>query len=257
MKRIIHRALNVFGFDIILVGTLKAEIDRRMAEQERRHLSSIAALRRQRSTAPIRPESAPPVVWVSRDELFPAGVRAMADADVVLDIGCAFHPQKFLDPKVHICCEPFEEYMDRLMVETANAPRFVYLQCTIEQACALFPAASVDSVFLNDVIEHVDRDVAEKCLSSLKRIARRQVILFTPIGYIPQEPDQEHPDTDQWRMHGVEWQKHRSGWTPDDFPPGEGWRVIASSDFHQVDGYGRPLEKPCGAMWAIWNRQES
>ena len=104
------------------------------------------------------------------------------------------------------------------------------------------------------LIEHIDRTVAEDCLKGLKKIARKQIVSFTPIGFMPQDPNEATSETDQWGMKGVEWQKHLSGWVPEDFPAADGWSVIASKNFHQVDGYDRPLDKPFGAMWAIWNR---
>jgi len=58
---------------------------------------------------------------------------------------------------------------------------------------------------------------------------------------------------DPWGMGGTEWQRHRSGWSPEEFPEGDGWTVIACRDFHKVDGYGRPLAQPFGVVQAISN----
>ena len=142
--------------------------------------------------------------------------------------------------------------MDRLLVETAGLARFVYLKSDLEESSQLFPPASIDTALLVDVIEHVEREPGLASLERLKRIVRQQIALFTPIGFMPQE---SHADgVDPWGMGGTEWQRHRSGWSPDEFPSDDGWTVIACHDFHKVDGYGRPLDKPFGAMWAIWNR---
>ena len=122
--------------------------------------------------------------------------------------------------------------MDRLIVETADDDQFVYLQHNIEEGCAAFPHRSVDSAYMCDVIEHIDRDIAEKCLEQLMRIVKQQIILFTPLGYMAQDPDEANANTDPWGMGGMEWQKHRSGWTPDDFPSQDGWTVVACRDFH-------------------------
>jgi hypothetical protein len=86
-----------------------------------------------------------------------------------------------------------------------------------------------------------------RLIAEAKRVARRQVVIFTPLGFYPQsyEPDER----DRWGMTGGVWQTHRSGWQPDDFD--SGWRVIACRDFHHVDENNRPLEKPFGAFWAI------
>ena len=68
---------------------------------------------------------------------------------------------------------------------------------------------------------------------------------------MPQEPNAD--GLDQWGMSGAEWQKHRSGWFPNDFPLENGWTVIASKVFHVEHAYRRELKTPFGAMWCIWN----
>ena len=259
MKKSLHRAFRRAGFEIVSIANLDAALERRETERLRVHLQKIDRLRtaacqiENLGTGTQEPRHFSEVRWVPSDQLTRAACNLMRQrVQSVLDIGCAFRPQPYVDAGVHICCEPYGEYMDRLIVETAKEGKYIYLSCEIERTTQVFPAASVDTVFLCDVIEHVDRDVAVHCLDALKRIARDQVVVFTPIGFMPQEPQQA--GLDQWGMGGVDWQQHRSGWTPDDFPSDAGWAVVASKDYHRVDGYERPLEEPFGAMWAIWTR---
>jgi len=251
LKSLIHKAIQSIGYDIVSAGNLDEEVTRRIKDRDRRRLAEIQQLRQQRSQQTS--VSGIGVVWASREDITLRAIAAMHDVNTLLDIGCAFRPQQYFDAKIHICCEPFEEYMNRLMVETATSQRYLYLNGDIEEVCNAFPCKSIDSAYLCDVIEHIDRDLAVKCLAKLQEIVKRQLILFTPIGFMPQDPDEADAKTDQWGMGGTEWQKHRSGWTPDEFPAEKGWTVIACRDFHQEDGYGRPLAKPFGAMWAIWN----
>jgi hypothetical protein len=78
-------------------------------------------------------------------------------------------------------------------------------------------------------------------------IASKQIAIFTPWGFMPQE----HPDgVDYWGLKGGDWQRHKSGWLPGDFS-GEDWDFIACEDFNPMDGYGNIYEKPYGAFWAI------
>ena len=49
-------------------------------------------------------------------------------------------------------------------------------------------------------------DVVLPAIDRFKRIARRQIAIFTPLGFMPQEPEVE--SSDPWGMHGVEWQRH-------------------------------------------------
>jgi hypothetical protein len=257
IKAALHRALRLVGLDVVRVDNIEAEIRRREAERQEDRLRAIAEIRACARTPLSIPlaatEAISNVSWVSADELLARGRQAMLSSTSVLDIGCAFRPQEFLDAPVHICCEPHEEYLSRLIVETSGNNKFVYVATDLIGACELFPAASVDSIFLLDVIEHIDRSIAVSSITRLQQIARRQVIIFTPIGFMLQESNDG--ETDQWGMHGAEWQRHHSGWTPDDYPAVEGWQVIACRDFHRQDGYGQPLDVPVGAMWAIWTRR--
>ncbi len=257
LKQALHRSLRRFGFDVVQLRHLDAALKAREREREERHLQDIRQLRARHQAQAHAAGGGSEVTagpkWVSAAELWASGCALIEDqVQSLLDIGCAFRPQDFIAAQVHICCEPCEEYMDRLLIETAGSAKFVYLKSDLEESSKLFPAASVDTVLLVDVIEHAEREQGLASLERLKRVVRKQIALFTPIGFMPQE---SHADgVDPWGMGGTEWQRHRSGWSPDDFPPGDGWTVVACRDFHQVDGYGRPLLAPFGAMWAIWNR---
>lgn len=248
-RSVIRMLFNKFGFEIVPLAKVDAFIEQR--ELQRRN-ETLAEINRLRSVAKIiTTKSRGEILWTSREQLGDEAIKRMSDVSTLLDIGCAFRPQEYIDAKIHVCCEPFPEYMERLIAVTRDTSKYVYLACDLKTTCSLFPANSVDTVYLCDVIEHIDRDVAIECLTKLKSIAKSQLILFTPIGYMPQDPD---PDgTDQWGMGGAEWQKHLSGWDVSDFPQEDGWTVVACRDFHQVDGYGRPLAEPFGALWAIWN----
>jgi hypothetical protein len=170
-------------------------------------------------------------------------------ARVVLDVGCGIRPQPIVVPEVHVCCEPYGEYVARLQADVAarDDRAWLVLQADWAQAVALFPPRSVDTVFLLDVIEHLDKETSLRLLRATERIAREQVVVFTTLGFLPQH----HPDgRDAWGMGGGTWQEHRSGWEPADFGPG--WEVLVAHDFHTHDNKGRPHAAPHGALWAIY-----
>ncbi len=99
-----------------------------------------------------------------------------------------------------------------------------------------------------DVVEHLEKEEGLRLLCLTERIARRQIVLFTPLGFMPQE----HLDgKDAWGLEGGRWQEHKSGWLPEDF--GESWDIYASEEYHLHDNMGMPLEKPFGVFWAIKN----
>lgn len=187
------------------------------------------------------------VVWLERDALFPAVRGRLEPVDVVLDIGPGIMPQEMVRPLVHICCEPFVQYVERLKEKTAESFDRTYLivQAPWEEAVRIFPEKSVDTVVLADVIEHTEKEVGARLLRATEGIARRQVAVFTPLGFLPQNC----AGNDAWGLGGASWQEHRSGWLPGDF--GEGWEILASREFHKVNHMGEPLSPPHGAFWAI------
>ena len=188
------------------------------------------------------------LTWLTAEEMLPALRKALEPVPVVLDIGCGIMPQPYLRPLVHICCEPFEQYVEVLQgkVRRRQDRTFVVLKATWAQALELFPPRSVDTVFLVDVIEHLEKEEARRLLAATEPLVRRQVVIFTPLGFLPQH----HPDgKDAWGLDGGRWQEHRSGWGPEDFD--SSWQIYAARAFHIADNMGRPLEEAFGALWAI------
>lgn len=189
---------------------------------------------------------------VARERFMETAASRMTPCDVLLDIGCGIRPQRYFAPKVHICCEPFGQYLERLQVNVARARdrQHVLLKATWEQAVELFPPGSVDSVFLLDVIEHLEKERALELLRRTERLARQQVVVFTTLGFVAQH----HPNgKDAWGLDGASWQEHRSGFRPEDF--GKGWETLVAPDFHTHDNLNRPYDVPRGAMWAIYNQR--
>ncbi len=175
-------------------------------------------------------------------------MERLEPATVVLDIGCGIRPQQIVTPLVHVCCEPCAEYIPKLQEIAAEAidRDYVVLRASWADAVRSFPPGSVDTVFLVDVIEHLDKEDARALLDATVPLARRQVAVFTPLGFMPQS----HPDgKDAWGLSGGAWQEHKSGWTPEDF--GDGWESFVCEDFHRKDNLGLMLERSYGAFWAI------
>ncbi|HBG06064.1 MAG: hypothetical protein A2075_04250 [Geobacteraceae bacterium GWC2_58_44] len=188
------------------------------------------------------------ITWLDTDKLFPAAIETLVEPDVVLDIGCGIMPQKYVRPRVHICCEPFGQYVEHLQQKVALEydRSYVVVNAPWSEAVKIFPPKSVDTVFLVDVIEHLEKSEALDLLRRTEALARKQVVLFTPLGFLPQE---DLDGKDAWGLDGGAWQEHKSGWSPEDFDAS--WRIYASKVFHTADCFGRAFETPYGAMWAI------
>lgn len=70
------------------------------------------------------------------------------------------------------------------------------------------PDSSVDVVSIIDGIEHMTKRNGLKVIKEMKRVARKQILLFTPDGYLRNEPH------NAWGIEGAdEHQVHKSGWS--------------------------------------------
>lgn len=187
------------------------------------------------------------IEWYEPAELNKAVVGCIQYTDIVLDLGCGIRPQSFFRPMVHICCEPYSEYLN-LLKEKYKGENYILVQQTAHEFLSYMPDKSVDSIFMLDFIEHVDKQTGLNILAECDRVARSQIIIFTPLGFLAQEYEKD--DLDGWGMHGTQWQEHKSGWEPVDFD--NTWRLFASENYHQIVN-GRKLDHPHGALWAIKN----
>lgn len=176
-----------------------------------------------------------------------AAAEAITPTEVVLDIGCGIRPMTRFEPKVHLCLEPFDPYAKILQRRFARAPGVVPLEIGALEGLALLPDRSVDSIFLLDVIEHMPKEYGLSVLQHCERVARRQIVVATPLGFMPQV--HEAGELDGWGVSHNKLQDHVSGWEPKDFE--DDWRFLVCSAYHTVDAKGNPLDRPFGSFYAI------
>jgi hypothetical protein len=188
-----------------------------------------------------------PIRWAAKERLPRLVRQRVLDSDVVLDVGPGIEPQTLIWPKLHICVEVHAEYVNYLCERLSGSSRYLVIQSTWENALRIMRAKSVDTVTALDFIEHLPKEEGWSFLAEAERVARKQVVLFTPLGYFPQAYEDAAAE-DRWGMHGAHWQTHRSGWVPADFS--DDWEVLACRDYHTADQCG-PLAEPIGCMWAI------
>jgi len=148
--------------------------------------------------------------------------RGLIEVDCVIDVGAGIRPMNWYKPSQHVCVEPYAIYADKLEAAGYTVLRQV-------ATVALKQPRSGHAVYLLDVIEHMEKQEALHAIELAQRGAR-QVVVFTPYGFMPQ-------DHDVWGLGGHEWQTHRSGWLPDEFPGWDTWR------------YGWP---PFEGFYAVW-----
>lgn len=120
------------------------------------------------------------------------------------------------------------------------------LEADIREIDKYFNEKSVDIVWMFDVIEHLRKKDALRLLNIVEQIARKQVIIFTPVGYLPQDNYED----------GNMFQKHLSEWSREDFEK-RGYRCKVLRNFHRdIRKYSKRFanEKfpiPADAIWAI------
>lgn len=110
-------------------------------------------------------------------ELVAARVRPHDD---VLDFGCGIMPATGgrLAVKRHVGVDSFQPYLDVI-----GPPAIL---ARLPEATKLFDDNSFDMVLLLDVVEHLSKADAIATIIDSERIARREVIVFTPQGFVPQ-----------------------------------------------------------------------
>lgn len=70
------------------------------------------------------------------------------------------------------------------------------------------PDNSVDVISIIDGIEHLDKKSGLELIKEMKRVAREKILLFTPEGFVKNEPHHA------WGIEaGDEHQTHKSGWS--------------------------------------------
>jgi hypothetical protein len=170
--------------------------------------------------------------------------KYLIKTDIVFDVGCGIKPQTFFIPRVHICVEPFSQYRDIVKPFFPNPSHFIFLKEYALDAMRVMDDNSVDTVFMIDVIEHLEKEDGLKLLQEADRIARKQIVVFTPLGFYPMHFKDKN-QKDAWGLDGNDVQEHKSGWLPEDFD--ESWDFHICEDCHEAF---LPEEKTTGKKYS-------
>lgn len=169
--------------------------------------------------------------------------KALHHNKVILDIGCGLSPFSLFTPEVHLAVEPWKQYHPLLQKRFGTAPGFILLDLMAPEGLSVIPDKSAGSVFMFDVIEHLEPERGHRLLAEAERIAQDQIGIFTPLGFI--EQSYETDDKDAWGFDNTTLQTHRSGWTPSDLGPD--WQCFVCDTYHSHPG----RELSFGAFFAL------
>lgn len=101
---------------------------------------------------------------------------------------------------------------------------------------------SVDVISIIDGIEHLTHDKGLEVIANMKRVARKEILLFTPDGYLKNEPH------NAWGIEGAdEHQTHKSGWSALELKD-LGFEILET--FDNVSQHGEPFTE----LMARWRR---
>lgn len=123
------------------------------------------------------------------------------------------------------------------------------VQIDVREIPKRFSKEEFEIVWCLDILEHLEKSEALKLLEDLERICQKKLIVFIPLGYLPQ-------DRDPQGSFDSELVKHRSTWEKKDFLE-RGYRCQVLKGFHwDIRMYCSSLEDipyPIvrDAMWAV------
>ncbi len=158
-----------------------------------------------------------------RNDPFDQGIlESIASHTSVIDVGPGIRPFDYfnISTESYLCIEPHWEYV-KVLVDMGY-------QVIQAEALTVLPLIhNFEVVLFIDVIEHMTKDDGIRCLESARLLATKQVVVFTPLGFMEQGVGED--GLDAWGMHGGDWQTHKSGWTPDEF---NGWDISIGRNYH-------------------------
>ena len=114
-----------------------------------------------------------------------------------------------------------------------------YVLGSFERLEEYFDENSYDCVLANDVIEHLEKEDALIFLEKLLKIASKKVIIFTPNGFLPQEP-----------YDGNKWMEHKSGWDIDEMKV-LGFKVFGINGLKYIRGERCKIKYRPAIFWKV------
>lgn len=129
--------------------------------------------------------------------------KTLCDCGNVLELGCGNNsPLQYFTKKYYSCgVDIFYPYLEE--------SRFKKIHNSYISADILnlpIKPKSFDCVIALDVIEHLEKEMGWKLVELMENIARKAIVIFTPNGFLRQDPY----DNNVYHIH-------KSGWYFDDF----------------------------------------
>jgi hypothetical protein len=174
----------------------------------------------------------------------------------ILDVGsgpCHKEEKRRFRGKNITCFDIFKPYLN-----TCRLYGFKTVNGDARKLNKYFSNKSFDIVWLIDVIEHMSKDDGYKLMANAEKIARKQVLISTPLGWYPQD----HECVDEpWKGGNSykevnKYQDHVSAWYLKDLEK-RGYTCEVRYDYHRDIRCGskvlqnKPKPVTASQMWAV------
>ncbi len=174
----------------------------------------------------------------SKSDFWPTVRSHLAEIEFLVDLGAGVRQFSLVASKLHIVVESFDPYLSHLKNTNTDQATILVKEDVLE-FLRLQATNSIDTFVVNDVIEHLPKDLGLVFIQELTRVVRNQILIFTPHGFM------ELHDSTAWGFSDNILQKHLSGWLPEEF---ENWSIVYCEDYHLEAGYEN------GAFAAIYKK---
>lgn len=131
----------------------------------------------------------------------PAGLWPDGHIGSVLDVGCGLSfKTQYIKADIRVGVDAYRPYLEKI---DAKVP-YVCINADAQQIDSLFLHKSFDIVALLDIVEHLEKPDALMLIDKAGKLARRAVVIETPLGFLPQ-------NMDILGLGGDHYQTHRCG----------------------------------------------
>lgn len=128
------------------------------------------------------------------------------DAQSILDVGCGRgEPMKFINRSKKFYMVSLDIFKPYLIEAKRNGTHSDYILCDVR----MMPVRekTFDVVLCVEVLEHLRREDGVKLIKSMEKVARKQVILTTPVNKYVQHAYDDNP----WQEHKYVWHQQEKG----------------------------------------------
>jgi SAM-dependent methyltransferase len=148
----------------------------------------------------------------------PAGLWPEGHINAVLDVGCGLSLKtQYIQADIRVGLDIYRPYLEKI---DAKVP-YICINADAHQIDSLFLHKSFDIVTLLDIVEHLEKPDALALIEKAGKLAKRAVVIETPLGFLPQ-------NMDILGLGGDHFQTHRCGFEAEELEA-MGYEVIIRS----------------------------